>query len=168
MKGKLQTKKNKLGLSCLPNTITFPVNLVLGSLLSLIGLILLFNLDTQISIGDHDVVSGRAFPRLLLLIILACSAFLIIRDAIKLYRKEELEYKTISLEVELRAFIIFLILVGTYLIAFLSDLFILGALFCVFSFLGFFKCRKLSYYLICLTAVSLIWAAFYFGLKVRF
>ncbi len=166
--GKLQTKKNKLTSSCLSKTITFPVNLVLGTLLSFIGLILLFNLDMQIPIGDHDVVSGRAFPRLLLLIILACSAFLIIRDALRLYRKEEIEYKTISLEVELRAFIIFLILVGTYLVAYLSDLFILGALFCVFAFLGFFKCRKLSYYLICIVIASLIWAAFYFGLKVRF
>ena len=122
----------------------------------------------QIEISEKDVVSGCDFPNLLMYLMLICSAVLILKDLYRIMTKQPLEMKTINLYTEVKALVIIGILVGTYLISSLSEMFILGSLFCVLAFLIFFNCRKILYYAITLTIAVLIWVAFRFGLGVNF
>ena len=69
---------------------------------------------------------------------------------------------------ELKALVIFGILFVTYVLAKLTDLFAIGAVFCCVSFLLYFKCRKKSYYVITLVVAVAIWAVFRFVLNVDF
>lgn len=162
------TKVNQIASALDGKTIRFPVDIVAGIVVALVALFIIATMDTQIPIGDKDVVSGRAFPKLLVTIMLISCAYLILKDVIKLLRGQEIEYKTLSLLVEVKALVIFVILFLTFLIASLSNFFILGSIFCVIAFLAYFKCTKWSYYLISIVLAVLIWVAFYFGLNVRF
>ena len=76
--------------------------------------------------------------------------------------------KNINLLVEVKALEILAILLLTYVICRVTDLFVAGAIFCSLAFLIYFRCRKLSYYAITLTVAVLIWIAFRFGLNVNF
>ncbi len=148
--------------------ISLPIDLASGIVMALFALFILLTMDTQIPVGENHVVNGRAFPSLLMWILLICSAYLILKDAFKVFKGQSIERKNINMLVEVKALIIFLIFLGTYFIASLTDIFLLGALFCVFAFLIFFKCKKNSYYLIASLLAVLIYIAFYFGLNVRF
>lgn len=149
-------------------TITIPIDLITGILMALFALFILFSIPYQVEVSDKDVVNGRAFPTLLMWVMLICCAYLILKDVIFLMQGRQIEYKTLNMLTECKALIIFAILLGTYFISSLTDYFLLGSVFCVLAFLIFFKCKKLSYYIIALTLSVLIWVAFYYGLKVRF
>ena len=114
------------------------------------------------------MVNGRAFPNLLMLVMLVCCAALIIKEAVKLVRKQPIAWKTINLLVEVKALIILGILLVTFLLCKYTGLFVIGAVFCVLGFLVFFRCKKWSYYVITLALAVAIWCAFRFGLGVRF
>ena len=141
---------------------------VLPSIVALFALFILFNMESEVPVGDNHVVNGRAFPTLLMWVMLFCCAILIIKDVIKLMRGQQIEYKTLNMLVEVKAIIIFSILLLFLLLSSLTDYFLLGSIFCVLGFLVYFKCKKPSYYIIALSLAIAIWAAFYFGLKVRF
>ena len=118
--------------------------------------------------SERDVVNGRAFPELLMWLMMACCAGLIIKEIVKLVRKQPLEYKTINLLVELKALIIIAILIITYVLCRVTDLFVVGAVFCALAFLVYFRCKKPLYYVITVGLAVGIWAAFRFLLNVRF
>lgn len=99
---------------------------------------------------------------------LICSLVLIGKDLYCMATKQPLQMKTINLYVELKALIIILILIATYLISKYTELFVLGGIFCSIAFLVFFNCRKPLYYAITLSIAILIWVAFKFGLGVNF
>ena len=148
--------------------VSIPVDLVTGIMMALFALFILFTMDTQIPVGDNHVVNGRVFPTLLMWVMLICCGILIIKDVLKLMHGQQIEYKTLNMLTEAKALIIFAILVCTYLISSLTDYFLIGSVFCVLAFLIFFKCKKRSYYVIAIALAVAIWAAFYYGLKVRF
>lgn len=164
----IEQKTEPLAKKLEQKTVSIPINLVTGIVMALFALFILFTMDTQIPVGDNHVVNGRAFPTLLMWVMLICCAILIVKDVFAIMQGRAIEYKTLNMLTEVKALIIFGILLATYLIASISEMFVLGAIFCVLAFLIFFKCRKLSYYAIALTLAVAIWAAFYFGLKVRF
>jgi len=83
-------------------------------------------------------------------------------------RKETVETKTINALVEVKALIIFGILVVFWLICNLTELFVLGALWCAIAFLIFFRCKKKGFYIITIAFAVGIWAAFRFILNVNF
>ena len=83
-------------------------------------------------------------------------------------RKEPLTRKTINLLVEIKAFIIFGILLVTFLISKYTQQFVAGALFCCIGFLVYFRCKKPAYYAITIGLAVAIWAAFRYLLKVNF
>lgn len=149
-------------------TFSYPSNLTAGIICILLAGLMLVMIPGQIEISEKDVVSGRDFPNLLMYLMLICSAVLILKDLYRIMTKQPLEMKTINLYTEVKALVIIGILVGTYLISRLSEMFILGSLFCVLAFLIFFNCRKPLYYAITLTLAVLIWVAFRFGLGVNF
>ena len=142
---------------------TIPTDLVGAILFFALGAFLFLIMPEQVSVSESDVVNGRVFPRLLFLLMMICSLILIIQNVSKLLRKEPFHLLT-----EIKALLILGILIMTYLICKVTDLFVLGAVFCAVSFLLYFRCRKKSYYVITLGLAVMIWAVFCFGLNVKF
>ncbi len=148
--------------------IRYPADLVTGIVFLVFSIVILLIMPKQVAISEKDVVDGRAFPTLLMYVMMACSVALIGKEVYKLATKQRLQMKTLNLLVEVKALIIMLILVGTYLIAKFTNLFVLGAIFCCLAFLIYFRCKKKSYYVITLVLAVSIWAAFRFVLGVNF
>lgn len=148
--------------------IRIPVDLTVGVLFFLFALAILLVMPQQVAISEKDTVNGRAFPTLLMVVMMICCAMLVGKELYKLATKRPLNWKVINLQTELKALVILVILVVTYLLCRFTDLFVVGAIFCCLGFLVYFRCKKPSYYVITLTLAVAIWAAFRFVLKVDF
>jgi len=148
--------------------IRYPSDLVTGIAFLVLAVVVLLVMPQQVAISEKDVVNGRAFPTLMVYVMMACSAMLVIKDVYKLATKKPLEMKTMNLLVEVKALIIMGILIVTYLLAKWTDLFVIGGVFCALAFLIFFRCKKRSYYVITLTMAVAIWVVFRFVLGVDF
>ena len=145
-----------------------PVDLTVGVLFFLFALAILYVLPQQVAISEKDTVNGRAFPTLLMVVMMICCAMLVAKEIYKLITKQPLNWKVINLQTELKALVILAILVVTYLLCRYTDLFVVGAIFCCLGFLVYFRCKKPSYYGITITIAVAIWAAFRFVLHVDF
>lgn len=145
-----------------------PVDLTVGVVFFLVGLIVLLLMPSQVAISERDVVNGRAFPELLMTIMMICCAALVVKEVVKIVKKQPLEYKTVNLLVEVKALIILAILIVTYILCRVTDQFVVGAVFCALAFLIYFRCKKPLYYVITVGVAVGIWAAFRFLLNVRF
>ena len=148
--------------------IRIPVDLTVGILFFLFALAILFVMPLQVIVSDKDVVNGRAFPTLLMVVMMICCGMLIVKELYKLFTKQPLNWKVINLQTELKALAILTILVITYLLCRFTDLFVVGAVFCCLGFLVYFRCKKPSYYVITITLAVVIWACFRFVLNVEF
>lgn len=148
--------------------IRIPVDLTVGVLFFLFALAILLVMPQQVAISEKDTVNGRAFPTLLMVVMMICCAMLVGKELYKLATKQPLNWKVINLQTELKALVILVILVVTYLLCRFTDLFVVGAIFCCLGFLVYFRCKKPSYYVITLPLAVAIWAAFRFVLKVDF
>jgi succinate dehydrogenase hydrophobic anchor subunit len=148
--------------------IRIPIDLVTGVLFFLVALGVLLVMPDQVAISEKDVVNGRAFPTLLMVVMMLCCAMLIGKELYKLATKQPLNWKVINVQVEMKALVILAILVVTWLLSRLTGLFVVGAVFCCLGFLLYFRCRKKSYYVITLVLAVAIWAAFRFALGVDF
>lgn len=148
--------------------ITYPSDLVTGVLFLILSVVILLIMPQQVQISDKDLVNGRAFPTMLAYLMMAMSLMLIGKELVKLVTKKPMEMKTMNLLVEVKALVIMGILIVTYLLAKVTDLFVIGAVFCSVAFLIFFRCKKKSYYAITLTVAVAIWVVFRFVLNVNF
>ena len=148
--------------------IRIPVDLVTGVVFFLIALVVLLVMPDQVAVSEKDVVNGRAFPTLLMAVMMICCAMLVAKELYKLATKQPLNWKVINVQVEMKALVILGILIGTWLLSKLTGLFVIGAIFCCLGFLLYFRCRKKSYYVITLVLAVAIWAAFRFALGVDF
>ena len=148
--------------------IRIPVDLVTGVVFALFALVILLVMPDQVAVSEKDVVNGRAFPTLLMAVMLLCCAMLTGKELYKLATKQPLNWKVINIQVEVKALVILGILLGTYFLSKLTGLFVVGAVFCCLGFLLYFRCRKKSYYAITLVIAVAIWAAFRFVLGVGF
>ena len=106
---------------------TIPTDLVGAILFFALGAFLFLIMPEQVSVSESDVVNGRVFPRLLFLLMMICSLILIIQNVSKLLRKEPVQTYTFHLLTEIKALLILGILIMTYLICKVTDLFVLGA-----------------------------------------
>lgn len=148
--------------------ITYPSDLVTGILFLVVSIVILLIMPRQVVISEKDVVNGRAFPTMLAYLMMAMSLLLTGNELLKLVTKKPLTRKTANALVEVKALIIIAILIVSYLLAKVTDLFVIGGLFCAVAFLVFFRCRKKAYYAITVTAAVLIWVVFRFVLNVSF
>ena len=148
--------------------IRIPVDLTVGILFFLFSLGILFVMPQQVVVSENDVVNGRAFPTLLMVVMMICCGMLVVKELYKLFTKQPLNWKVINLQTELKALAILAILVITYLLCRFTNLFVIGAVFCCLGFLVYFRCKKPSYYVITLTLAVVIWACFRFVLNVEF
>lgn len=148
--------------------IRVPIDLVTGIVFALFALVILLVMPDQVAVSEKDVVNGRAFPTLLMAVMLLCCAMLAGKELYKLATKQPLNWKVINIQVEVKALVILGILLGTYFLSKLTGLFVVGAVFCCLGFLLYFRCRKKSYYAITLVIAVAVWAAFRFVLGVGF
>lgn len=148
--------------------IRIPINLTAGIAAILFSIFIFAVMPAQVAISEKDVVNGRAFPTLLMSVMLLCGIALAGQDIIKMIRKQPLEWKVINIQTEVKALVIFAILFFTYFLSKITGLFVIGAVFCCISFLLYFRCRKKSYYAITITLAVIIWAVFRFVLNVGF
>ena len=165
---RFHARLDALGEKLCEKEIRIPVDLTVGILFFLFALAILFVMPQQVIVSDKDVVNGRAFPTLLMVVMMICCGMLIVKELYKLFTKQPLNWKVINLQTELKALAILTILVITYLLCRFTDLFVVGAVFCCLGFLVYFRCKKPSYYVITITLAVVIWACFRFVLNVEF
>ena len=148
--------------------VRIPVDLVTGVVFFLFALVILLVMPDQVAVSEKDVVNGRAFPTLLMIVMMLCCAVLVGKELYKLATRQPMNWKVINELVEAKALVILAILVGTWFLSKVTGLFVVGAVFCCLGFLLYFRCRKKSYYVITLVLAVAIWAAFRFALGVDF
>lgn len=148
--------------------ISYPVDLVTGILFLIIGIVLLVIMPNQVKVSEKDLINGRAFPTMLVWLMLAMSALLVGKEGVNCLTHKPMNMKSINLLAEVKALIIMAILIISYLLAKWTDLFVIGAVFCAVAFLVYFRCKKKSYYAITAGMAVVIWAAFRFLLNVGF
>ncbi len=165
---RIDTRLDAWGEQLSQKNFRYPADLITGILFLIFSIVIMLIMPQQVAVSDKDVIDGRAFPTLLMYIMMAGSVILILKEVYKLVTKKALEMKTLNLLVEVKALLIMLILIGTYFIAKVTDLFVLGAIFCCLAFLLFFRTKKKSYYVITLAIAVAIWATFRFVLGVHF
>ena len=163
---RIETRLDGWGAKLEEKNIEYPVDLICGILFLVIVLLLI--MPQQVQISEKDVVNGRAFPTMLVWLMLAMSALLVGREAYNMVMHRPVKTKTLNLLVEAKALVIVLILVVTYLLAEITELFVVGAVFCALAFLLFFRCKKPLYYAITVSMAVLIWVVFHFVLNVSF
>jgi putative tricarboxylic transport membrane protein len=143
-----------------------PINIVGSILFIVIALVCLKLVPSQIHVNTTSQITARTFPVLMLQIVLLFSSVLLLKDIISLIRKKEIERKEITLLVEVRALIILAMMV-----VFLLLLHYIGFIFSSIVFgilmLFYFRCRKLSSYIIICSAAIMIGFLFQYLLKVR-
>ena len=161
-------RMDRWGESLHQKELRIPVDMTVGILFFLFALVILFVMPQQVVISEKDTVNGRAFPTLLMVVMMICCGMLIVKELYKLFTKQPLNWKVINLQTELKALAILTILVITYLLCRFTDLFVVGAVFCCLGFLVYFRCKKPSYYVITITLAVVIWACFRFVLNVEF
>lgn len=166
---RLDAKRDAIGAKLENKNIEIPMELAAGIVFLAFSIIVLLIMPSQVMVSENDVVNGRAFPKLLVVIMMICCSVLIMKELYGVFvLKRPLAKKKINLLVEVRAMEILAILIVTYVICRITNLFVVGACVCSLGFLVYFRCRKKSYYMITLTAAVVIWVAFRFGLGVNF
>lgn len=148
--------------------ITLPIDIIGAVLFIILALVLMVITPKQVVITGRDFISGRMFPTMLMVLMLSCCFLLLARNIRKILKKEPIQTCTLNLMTELKAMMIFLILLGTYVVCRVTDLFVAGAVFCCLGFLFYYRCKKKSYYVITIALAIVIWSAFRFGLGIRF
>ena len=165
----LDEKRDTIGEKLSKKEMKLPIDIVAGVFFLLLGAVILLIMPKQVPVSDSDVINGQAFPTLLMAVMMICSGVVLAKELYNIFvKKMPPAMKNINLLVEVKALEILAILLLTYMICRVTDLFVVGAIFCSLAFLIYFRCRKLSYYAITLTVAVLIWIAFRFGLNVNF
>ena len=165
----LDEKRDTIGEKLSKKEMKLPIDIVTGVFFLLLGALILLIMPKQVPVSDSDVINGQAFPTLLMAVMMICSGVVLAKELYNIFvKKMPPAMKNINLLVEVKALEILAILLLTYVICRVTDLFVAGAIFCSLAFLIYFRCRKLSYYAITLTVAVLIWIAFRFGLNVNF
>ena len=165
----LDEKRDTIGEKLSKKEMKLPIDIVTGVFFLLLGAVILLIMPKQVPVSDSDVINGQAFPTLLMAVMMICSGVVLAKELYNIFvKKMPPAMKNINLLVEVKALEILAILLLTYVICRVTDLFVVGAIFCSLAFLIYFRCRKLSYYAITLTVAVLIWIAFRFGLNVSF
>ena len=107
-----ETKLDEWGAKLEVKNIEYPVDLVCGILFLVIGIVLLLIMPQQVQISEKDVVNGRAFPTMLVWLMLVMSALLVGREAYNMVMHRPIKTKTLNLLVEAKALVIVLIFGG--------------------------------------------------------
>ena len=75
---RIEARLDDWGAKLEKKNIEYPVDLICGILFLVIGIVLLLIMPRQVQISEKDVVNGRAFPTMLIWLMLAMSALLVV------------------------------------------------------------------------------------------
>lgn len=142
------------------------LDLVSGVFFFILSVLLVILIPSQIKVLGDSHITARSFPYLLSFLIMVMSLRLIITDLFKIIRKQKINTKKFDLKVEMKALIIFGILIG-YLILMPFTGFLISSLLMCVSFLFFFRTKRKIYYLIVVVACVIVFYIFRFGLNVQ-
>ena len=92
-----EAKLDEWGAKLEQKNIEYPVDLICGILFLVIGIVLLLIMPQQVQISEKDVVNGRAFPTMLIWLMLAMSALLVGREAYNMVMHRPTKTKTLNL-----------------------------------------------------------------------
>lgn len=120
-----------------------------GALLFLaVSAVLWVLMPSQIVVNDPDeVITAQTFPRLIIGLMGACSAILLIKEIIKLVRKQPTKMVEIRLAEESHSFFLVLTLVFYWSLLHWLPFMVASTLF-AFALLAFFRCKNWTYYAI--------------------
>lgn len=164
-----EAKLDEWGAKLEQKNIEYPVDLICGILFLVIGIVLLLIMPQQVQTDlGKDVVNGRAFPTMLIWLMLAMSALLVGREAYNMVMHRPTKTKTLNLLVETKALVIVLILVVTYLLAEVYGSVCCGRCILRTGISGLFPLQETLYYAITVSMAVLIWVVFHFVLNVSF
>ena len=165
---RLDARLDAIGANLAKKEVHIPTDRAGGILFFLFAIVILLVTPQQVTISEKDIINGRMFPRLLMIVMMVCCALLIGKELYKIARKLPITYKTVNLLVEIKALVLLAILVLTYVVCRVTNLFAAGSVFCCIGFLLYFRCKKPLYYAVTVILAVAIWAAFRFGLNVNF
>ena len=102
---RIEARLDDWGAKLEKKNIEYPVDLICGILFLVIGIVLLLIMPQQVQISEKDVVNGRAFPTMLIWLMLAMSALLVGREAYNMVMHRPTKTKTLNLLVETKALV---------------------------------------------------------------
>lgn len=134
---------------------------LLGALLFLVvSAVLWVLMPSQIVVSDPDeVITAQTFPRLIIGLMGACSAILLIKEIIKLIRKQPTKMVEIRLAEEAHSLFLVLTLVLYWGLLHWLPFMVASTLF-AFTLLAFFRCKNWKYYAI-VAAFSVLLSLFF-------
>ena len=112
-------------------------------------------MPSQIILLDESQINPRTFPVLLMGLILICSAVQLIKEIVRIVKKNDPAVKEINLLVEVKALIILVILIG-YAVLMQVIGFTISSVLAGVAMLLFFRIKKPLYYAIIIFAAVLI------------
>lgn len=148
--------------------IRIPMDLTTGIVFFVLSVVVLLLMPSQVQISEKDIINGRAFPTLVCFVMMACSLALIVIEIMKIAAHKPLKWKVINMKTEGKTLILFGIIFVSYLLARLTNLFAIGAVFACIGFLLYFRTKKPRDYAIAIAISLTIWALFRFVLGVEF
>ncbi|MDO4697918.1 MAG: tripartite tricarboxylate transporter TctB family protein [Pasteurellaceae bacterium] len=127
---------------------------LVGSLIFLIvSLVLWFLMPYQIKVTEDDeLITAQTFPRLVIGLMIVCCVILLVKELIKLVRKQPTKMAEFDLTRESRSLIVILLLVLYWgLLHWLP--FIVSSIIFSYLLLIFFQCKNWKYYAIVTTVI---------------
>ncbi|MGC6376733.1 tripartite tricarboxylate transporter TctB family protein [Bisgaard Taxon 45] len=135
--------------------ITFRQDLVGAVVFLILSITLWLLVPLQIVIDEDEGITAQTFPRLIIGLMAICSAILLIKEIIKMIRKQPSKMVTFTLSEEQNAAIVVLLLVLYWFMLYWLP-FIVSSIIFAFLMLLFFRCRNWQYYAIVATVISVV------------
>lgn len=120
-------------------------NLLGGGLFLSVSIIIWFLIPSQIILTQNNNINSQTFPRLIVGIAIVSSILLILKDIIKIIKKEPVEEVEIILNNEIKV-IIMLILLTIYVFLFEHIGFLFSSIIYSFLTLMYYKSKNIKYY----------------------
>ena len=140
---------------------------LLGPILFIIlGVTIMLLMPSQVKIRDDQAITARTFPTFLTMIMMGGAIILLLREGLKVLRKEPIE----SIELELLTEVKALILMGMLILyAFLMSRigFMVSSVIYSILMMYYFRVKNWKYYIIVIVAAVLIGIIFRYVLNVR-
>lgn len=146
--------------------IKFNVDLVGAIVFFTIAAVIWCLIPSQIVVKGNDQITSQSFPRIIIGLMGICSVSLIIKEVIKILKKQPVKEIEIDLKEEGKSLVVIMMLVGYWgLLHFLP--FLLVSLIFASVMLMFFKCKNWKYYVIVGAIIILVTIVFQNALNVR-
>ncbi len=85
---RLDEKRDAIGRKLSEKEIKLPVDLVTGVFFLLLGAVILAVMPSQVPVSDTDVVNGRAFQTLLMVVMMICSGMVLAKELYQIFVKK--------------------------------------------------------------------------------